>query len=219
MTTGNREDYLINILRITEGEGSAKTTELAAFMGVSPASVSEMLKALHSEGLVEYAKYKGVGLTEKGLNYARQIRKKHHIMERFLTDILDVDEETAHNEACKMEHVLSDESAVKICQVIGTDIDCDCQSCADQCKAVSLGGVRITAPLSDIVPGGHGVVSHIRSEDPETVKRLLGMGMVPGREVRMDGEQHGSTVLVHVDGSLVALDKSMASAVFVDASD
>ena len=44
MTTGNREDYLINILRLTEGETVAKTTELAGYMGVSPASVSEMIK-------------------------------------------------------------------------------------------------------------------------------------------------------------------------------
>ena len=52
MTTGNREDYLINILRLTEGEGVAKTTELASYMGVSPASVSEMIKVLAKENLV-----------------------------------------------------------------------------------------------------------------------------------------------------------------------
>ena len=46
MTTGNREDYLISILRLTEGENNTKTTELAAFMKVSPASVTEMLKVL-----------------------------------------------------------------------------------------------------------------------------------------------------------------------------
>ena len=86
MTTGNREDYLINILRLTEGEGVAKTTELATYMNVSPASVSEMIKVLAKEGLVNYEKYKGVSLTEEGLTYARQLRKKHHVLERFLTD-------------------------------------------------------------------------------------------------------------------------------------
>ena len=63
MTTGNREDYLINILRLTEGEGVAKTTELATYMNVSPASVSEMIKVLAKEGLVNYEKYKGVSLS------------------------------------------------------------------------------------------------------------------------------------------------------------
>ncbi|MCL2317669.1 MAG: hypothetical protein FWC44_01235, partial [Methanomassiliicoccaceae archaeon] len=51
MTTGNREDYLINILRLTEGIDTTKTTELATYMNVSPASVTEMLKVLAAEGL------------------------------------------------------------------------------------------------------------------------------------------------------------------------
>ena len=107
MTTGNREDYLINILRLTEGEGVAKTTELASYMNVSPASVSEMIKVLAKEGLVNYEKYKGVSLTEEGLTYARQLRKKHHVLERFLTDYLNIDHKTAHEEACRMEHAIS----------------------------------------------------------------------------------------------------------------
>ena len=91
MTTGNREDYLINILRLTEGDGVAKTTELASYMNVSPASVSEMIKVLAKEGLVDYEKYKGVSLTDEGLTLARQLRKKHHVVERFLTDYLNGD--------------------------------------------------------------------------------------------------------------------------------
>jgi DtxR family Mn-dependent transcriptional regulator len=68
MTTGNREDYLINILRLTEGKNTTKTTELAAFMNVAPASVTEMLKVLANEGFVEYERYHGVMLTERGLD-------------------------------------------------------------------------------------------------------------------------------------------------------
>lgn len=126
MTTGNREDYLINILRLTEGNSITKTTKIASCMKVSPASVSEMMKTLASEGLVKYKKYKGVSLTEKGIVYARQIRKRHHVLERFLIDYLDVDHKTAHEEACKMEHAISDESAIKMCHMIGTQIDQDC---------------------------------------------------------------------------------------------
>ena len=78
MTTGNREDYLINILRLTEGDGVAKTTELASFMNVSPASVSEMVKILANEGLVRYEKYKGMSLTEEGLTQ-KEISEYIHI--------------------------------------------------------------------------------------------------------------------------------------------
>ena len=88
MSTDNREDYLINILRLTEGTGVVKTTELANYMKVSPASVTEMLKVLQKEGLVNYERYRGVSLTEEGNIRARDLRRKHHIMERFLTDVL-----------------------------------------------------------------------------------------------------------------------------------
>jgi DtxR family Mn-dependent transcriptional regulator len=219
MTTGNREDYLINILRLTEGEGTTKTTELASFMGVAPASVSEMLKILSNEGLVEYEKYKGVKLTESGLNYARHIRKKHHIMERFLMDVLNVDGQTAHNEACKMEHVLSDESAVKICQMVGTTVDSDCQSCSVPCKASTPSGVTITAALSDLSPGERGVISHLRNNDAGVVKKLILMGLVPGRELTIDSASGNGPLVVNVDDSVIALDSGMASSVFIDTAD
>ena len=79
MTSGNREDYLIEILRLTNGEGKVKNQELAERLNVSPASVSEMIKVLSNEGYVKYTKYVGAELTEKGLEYARQLRKKHEI--------------------------------------------------------------------------------------------------------------------------------------------
>lgn len=185
MTTGNREDYLINILRLTEGEGVAKTTELASFMNVSPASVSEMIKILANEGLVEYEKYKGVSLTEKGLVYARQLRKRHHVLERFLTDYLSVDHKTAHEEACRMEHAISDESAIKMCHMMGTPVDQDCQSRKSPCKAVSDGVTNIV-PMNKLCQGQTGRISHIKSDDSDVIKKLISMGFVPGRDVTIE---------------------------------
>jgi len=217
MTTGNREDYLINILRLTEGEGITKTTELAAFMKVSPASVSEMLKVLAAEKLVEYEKYKGVKLTEEGLNYARQIRRKHHVLENFLVDVLNVDSETAHEEACRIEHALSNESAVKICQMLGTPADCDCQSCSEPCKAVSILGVNITAALSDLHPGEKGVISHLKNSNPDVIKKLIMMGFVPGRALSTDSEKCDEGMrIVSIEDSIIVLDAQLASSVYID---
>ncbi|MBQ5397069.1 MAG: metal-dependent transcriptional regulator, partial [Candidatus Methanomethylophilus sp.] len=118
VTTGNREDYLIAILRLTEGGSAAKTTELAEHMGVSPASVSEMLKILSKDGLVEYAKYRGVRLTEKGYTDARLTRKRHHIVEKFFIDVLGLEPEIAHQEAHRIEHTISDSAAQRICDIL-----------------------------------------------------------------------------------------------------
>lgn len=216
MTTGNREDYLINILRLTEGEGVAKTTELASYMGVSPASVSEMVKVLAKEGLVHYEKYRGVSLTDEGLKYARQIRKKHHIVERFFVDYLDVDHQTAHKEACRIEHAISEDSAVRMCHMMGTPVDVDCQSCNTPCKAASEGVMNIL-PLNRLAQSQSGKISHIKSDDTEVVRKLISMGFVPGKEISIEAIlSDGGPRVARIGDSTMALDFRLASCIFVD---
>jgi len=219
MVSGNREDYLIEILRLTEGEGRAKTNDLADKLGVSPASVSEMIKALSGDGFVTYTKYRGAELTPEGLSYAKQLRKKHHIMERFLTDVLDLDSDTAHMEAHKMEHVISDDSAIRICRIIGTPVDDDCSCCESQCRAATGLG-RISKKLNEMTQGDCGRISHLKCEDPKTVKKLISMGFVPGRDVCIgsNGSRSGPKV-VTVGNATFALDSEMASFVYVEPSD
>ncbi|AIZ56583.1 transcriptional regulator MntR [Candidatus Methanoplasma termitum] len=220
MTTQNREDYLINILRLTEGENATRTTELASYMNIAPASVTEMLKILSSEGLVEYEKYHGVKLTEEGLDYARVIRKKHHVLENFLINFLNVDKTTAHNEACRLEHALSEESAIKMCQMLGIQVDSDCQSCSTPCNAVLSEGIRITASLSDLNPGEHGVISHLKNNDSKVIKKLMMMGFIPGRKLTMDPDPYSNNVtIVDLGESVVALPADLASSVFIDTSE
>ncbi len=220
MTTGNREDYLINILRLTEGENTTKTTELATYMSVSPASVTEMLKILANEGLVEYERYRGVKLTEEGLAYARLIRKKHHVLESFLINVLNVDRMTAHNEACRMEHVLSEESAIKMCQMMGTKVDSDCQICSTPCKAASSKGISIMAPVSGLNPGERGIISHLKNDDPVIVKKLIMMGFIPGRELVFDEfAAEEDVAIVTVENTIIALAADLASSVYVDTSE
>ncbi|MBR2255386.1 MAG: metal-dependent transcriptional regulator [Candidatus Methanomethylophilaceae archaeon] len=216
MATANREDYILNILRITEGSGVAKTTELASYMNVSPASVSEMVKVLASEGLVTYEKYKGMSLTPAGLDYARQLRKKHHVLETFLTEYLNTDHETAHEEACKMEHTISDETAIRMCNMMGNRVDSDCQSCTSKCKAASEGVPQIL-PLNKLAINEVGKISHIQSDDSEIVKKLITMGFVPGRELHVDTiMSDGGPRIIKMGDASIALEYRMASCIFVD---
>jgi DtxR family Mn-dependent transcriptional regulator len=215
MSTDNREDYLINILRLTDGEGSVKTTELANFMKVSPASVSEMLKILQSEGMVNYRKYRGVTLTDEGLKKAMDLRRKHHIIERFLTDVLDVDHMQAHEEACVMEHMMSDDSANKMCRMMGTKVSRDCESCTDPCHD-SINMMSPCVPLSDMDQGQKGTISHLSNTDSSVVRRLISLGFVPGRAVELDGRVSDKGArIVKIGDTTIALDKNMASAVMV----
>ena len=211
MTTGNREDYLINILRLTEKRSVAKTTELASMMDVSAASVSEMLKTLSNEGMVNYQKYKGVSLTQEGFEYATQLRRKHHIMERFLINVLESDMDTAHEEAHKMEHVISDESADKMCRILGPTDECD--DCKESC---GIKGSRSTTTVSMMPSQSSGKVSHVKCGNPEHLRKLMSMGFVPGRPVKIDSVSKSGPVIVHIGDCSVAMDRVLTDMVYVD---
>jgi len=86
------EEYLETILYlIRKNQAPAKTKQISEELNVSPPSVTEMIKKLHSSGLVEYTPYQGVELTEKGTDQAIKIKRKHQVLETFLVDVLHFD--------------------------------------------------------------------------------------------------------------------------------
>ena len=216
MSTDNREDYLINILRLTDGTGVVKTTELANYMQVSPASVTEMLKVLQKEGLVNYERYRGVSLTEEGNIKARNLRRKHHIMERFLTDVLEIDHKEAHDQACAVEHSISDDAANKMCRMMGTKVDSDCGTCTNPCHEI-ITEMDVCKSVSELGQGEKGVISYLSSDDGATVRKLVSMGFVPGREVELSASVSDKGArIIKIGETTIALDKSMASVIYVN---
>ena len=112
MVTGRREDYLKAILAL-EKKGDVKAKDICGALGVGPSTVTEMLQKLDKEGFIEYEKYQSISLTENGKKIARETHKKHEMLKDLLLKI-GVDEATAEEDACKMEHVLSDETLGKM---------------------------------------------------------------------------------------------------------
>lgn len=211
MSSENREDYLINILRLTEGTGNVRTSKLASYMNVAPASVTEMLRVLANAGYVNYVKYQGVSLTPEGLAYARNIRRKHHVVERFLVDILGIDHENAHEQACLMEHSISDDSINRICRMIGTKVDHDCSTCDNPCDGMTV----IDYTAAAMKPGEGAVISHLKAQDGATVKKLIAMGFLPGRNLRLETVD-GDSMVFESEGNTIAVDKELAAVICVD---
>ncbi|MEM1526331.1 MAG: metal-dependent transcriptional regulator [Ignisphaera sp.] len=98
-------DYLTTIYRLEEALGIAKTTEISKELGVSPATVSKIIKKLEERNLVKRVKYKYIKLTEEGRKIAEQIIRKHRISEVFLVNILGFNEIDAHIYAHYLEHL------------------------------------------------------------------------------------------------------------------
>lgn len=118
MTHPERTDqYLETIfLLIRRNNAPARTTQIAAEMGVSPPSVTEMIQRLSETGLVHYKPYYGVELTESGEFQAKKMRHSNRVLRRFLTTVLGIEPETARREADVLQHNTSDIVLEHICQ-------------------------------------------------------------------------------------------------------
>ena len=124
----NVEMYLKSIFLVgKETGGRAKTGDISKDLAVSPSSVTEMLDKLQTQGLAKHTKYQGATLTKKGDAYARRILKKHCMIERFMVDTLRYSEGHFHDEACRLEHVISDETERRLRKLVGQPATCpDC---------------------------------------------------------------------------------------------
>lgn len=110
MTSLTVENYLKTIFQICTraGGGSAATGALAQELGVSPGTVTSMLKTLGESGLATYTPYEGVHLTPQGATLALRITRRHRLIELFLVRTLGMSWDEVHDEAEHMEHAVSD---------------------------------------------------------------------------------------------------------------
>lgn len=108
------EDYLKHIYHLQSSGSKANTGSLAGTLGISPASVSEMVSKLSSEGWITNEPYHGFKLTKKGEKIAINLVRKHRLIEVFLHLHLKYEWDEVHNEAEKLEHAISDNFVDKL---------------------------------------------------------------------------------------------------------
>jgi DtxR family Mn-dependent transcriptional regulator len=228
MSSDSVEEYLEAIHSFNERGEPAKTSELAEKLRVAPPSVTQMIKRLSEDGLIEYKPYKGATLTGKGMAIAQKVVRKHRLLERFLHDFLGLKKENIHEEACKLEHSLSDEAAAALCKALSKPETCpddeniippctfnvtDCEQCILEREE---GGLRLVTQLSNLRPGEEGVVAFIRG-GKAACQRLLDMGLTCGTRILVVNAApfHGP-IEVSVRGTTLALGRGLAEHVFVE---
>jgi len=134
------EEYLEAVLDLSEGGVLARTGDMAERLHVSPASVTEVLQRLSGKGLVRYRPYRGADLTPKGLQMARRIKRKHRILEVFLVKCLHIDGSNVHDQACRLEHAISDETEAALCKFMGNPKKCPDGKPIPPCSAKDCAG-------------------------------------------------------------------------------
>ena len=105
--TSNMEDYLEVILNLQQEHRVARVKDVAQKLKVKMPSVTGAMKGLAEKGLVNYERYSYLTLTEAGEKIAREIGDRHKTFYSFLTEVLQLDHETAELDACRLEHATS----------------------------------------------------------------------------------------------------------------
>lgn len=173
------EDYLKTIYRITRIHGRASTNQIAEAMGVTPASVTGMIKKMAGTEppLVNYQKHQGVVLTKDGEKAALEIVRHHRLLELYLHEKLGFDWDEVDDEADRLEHFISEAFEERICQLLGNpsrDPHGDPIPTRDLRLPESL-----SRPLYELRPGQEAVVLRVSNDDPQFLRYLSEIGLVP----------------------------------------
>lgn len=199
MTSEQVEEYLKTIYDVAGKNSAARTTDVAKCLKLSPASVTEAMQKMAVKGLVVYEPYKGATLTKEGLGIATKIKRKHRLLEVFLTDMLHLDREKAHSEACKMEHDISDETENALCKMLNAPARCPHGSLISPCDmAVSICDECEVAAnsqehkardeniisITDLEPCEKGSIAFLRG-DKKVVQRLSDLGLTLHTKVEL----------------------------------
>jgi DtxR family transcriptional regulator, Mn-dependent transcriptional regulator len=113
------QDYLKQIYKLGEDGRRVTVTALSRALGISPASVSEMIKKLAALELLEHVPYRGARLTASGERIALEVIRHHRLLELYLAETLGLDVDDVHDEADRLEHALSEELEERIDRVLG----------------------------------------------------------------------------------------------------
>jgi DtxR family transcriptional regulator, Mn-dependent transcriptional regulator len=205
------EMYLRTVLELEEEGIPALRARLSERLGLSAPSVSEGVARLEDQGLLKLAADRTVQLTEAGRDRATHVMRKHRLAERLLADVIGLEAEYIHEEACRWEHVISDRVEEKLAELLGNPA---------------------TSPYGNPIPGGDDVATEVQplaevedgrvrlhsiSEslqgDAEVIHVLYEHGMLAGEVVTVS--RGPDTVTLELDGHRAKLASDAARLVYV----
>lgn len=214
MPTRSTEDYLKQIYRLQSSGERSSTGSLAALLGISPASVSEMLGKLSSEGWISNKPYHGFRLTKKGERLAVNLVRKHRLVEVFLQQHLKYEWDEVHSEAEKLEHVVSDSFVNKLEEYLGfPKYDPHGDPIPDKNGTMPAVSYRL---LSKAETGKSYVIAKVNDSSTEILQYLTKIGLRLNSNIRINERIafDGSVLITH-EGKSHLLSKTMAELIFV----
>jgi DtxR family Mn-dependent transcriptional regulator len=210
------EDYAKAIYALgRRGDGTVTTNALAERLGVTPASVSAMVKKLAERGLVAHVPYRGVALTADGERVALEVLRHHRLLELYLAEHLGVPWDRVHAEAEALEHVLSEYLEARIADKLGDPThDPHGDPIPDAGLNIDEGDTRSLASLG---AGARGRFVRISDSDPAMLRYLDERGVQLGDELEVvDRQPFDGPLIVRFGDGLHTLGGRLAGAMRVE---
>ena len=212
------EDYAKAIYALrARGDQAVSNSALAERLGVSPGSVTAMLKRMGEIGLVEHEPYHGVTLTEPGERVALEVIRHHRLLESYLAEALGMPWDRVHDEAEVLEHYISEELEERIAAALG-DPPVDPHGDPIPDRELSL-ETSEGSPLAQLEPGAKGVFTRVSDADPAMLRYLADRGIRPGASLEVTERQpFGGPLTVAIGGGEHAIGGDLAERMLVDVS-
>ncbi|GAB4416779.1 MAG: metal-dependent transcriptional regulator [Anaerolineales bacterium] len=212
------QDYLKHIFELTEHGTSASTNDLASRLGVAPASVTGMVQKLAAAQppLVTYRKHQGVRLTPEGEQAALEVLRHHRLLETWLVQTLGYTWDEVHEEACRLEHVISEDFEERMAAALGHP---ERDPHGDPIPAADLSlPTDKSLPLSSLRPEARAIVLRVSGEDPAFLRYLDERGLVPGTQIEVSAySKFDNNLTITVEGQPPAvLGLAITSKIFVE---
>jgi DtxR family Mn-dependent transcriptional regulator len=217
----SQEDYLKQIyLLIEDPQGIVGTQALADRIGVAPASATAMLHKLRGLGLVHYAEYRGVSLTESGRKVALELLRHHRLLESFLQTALGYGWEEVHDEAERLEHYISETFETRMALWLG-DPDFDPHGDPIPNAELVFPVGRSETALTQLETGFEGQIVRVATQDRDELNLLSHLHLLPGRFVQIvENDRNGVRLNVlevdpNLKGNHFLLPTSLAERIFL----
>jgi DtxR family Mn-dependent transcriptional regulator len=209
------EEYCECIFELAEDDVDVIQARIAERLSVSRPAVSEMMRRLETEGLIDTTK--GISLTPDGLVLATKVVRRHRLAERFLTDILNLSWAEAHHEAGKWEHVMSESVEVAMDRLLGSPTTCPHGNPIPGSAYVVETDSR---PLAAVGVGDRFTVRRIPEElefTPGLLEYLEASSLQPGHAGTITAASPDGTMTVEIDGRHVGVGAFASARILVTA--
>src|ERR1700730_15537292 len=213
--TQSQEDYLKALYHLHGDTRPVPTRDLAQRLGISSPSVSEMVTRLSSQGLVEHDRYRGQQLTREGRRVALELVRPHRLLEMFLVQVLGYRWDEVHEEAERLEHVLSERMEQRIFDLLGRpELDPHGHAIPSLTGKVRPPSERA---LSECRAGEKVTVQGVSADARAKLRELERRGLLPGTRIEvMAASEYEGPIEVRIKGRRVSVPLGLARAMFVE---